>query len=54
MQKWMNNNNNKVFKTNILFIILKTDNFQLWFLYKRDLRISTARKHLGNVRNKHF
>jgi len=29
-----------------MLIILKTDNFQLRFLYKSDLRISTAGKHI--------
>ena len=28
--------------------------FQLWVLYKSDLRISTAQKHMGTIRNKHF
>ena len=28
-----------------MFTILKTDYFQLWFLEKKDLRISTAGKH---------
>ena len=30
---------------NLIFIILKTDYFNLWFLHKRDLCISTAGKH---------
>ena len=32
-------------------MILKTDYFQLWFLYSR---ISTVRKHIGIIRIKHF
>ena len=30
-------------------IILKMDYFQLWVLYKSDLRISTAGKHIGII-----
>ena len=30
----------------IMFIILKTDNFQLWFLNQNDLRISPVGKHV--------
>ena len=33
------------------FIILKYDYFQLWFLYKSDLRISTARKQMKMIGN---
>ena len=29
--------------------ILKTDYFQLWFLYKSNLRISTVGKHTGII-----
>ena len=29
-----------------------TDYFQLWILYKIDLRISTAEEHMGNLRFK--
>ena len=32
----------------------KTDYFQLWVLYKNDLRISTAGKHTVVIRTKHF
>ena len=28
--------------------------FQMWFLYKSDLQISTAEKHYGIIRIKHF
>ena len=35
-----------------MFIILKTKYFQLWFLYKSDLRISTAEKLLGVIKIK--
>ena len=28
--------------------------YQMWFLYKSDLRISTAEKHYGIIRIKHF
>ena len=30
----------------------ETDYFQLWILYKIDLRISTAEEHMGNLRFK--
>ena len=35
-------------------LTLKTDYFILYFLCKSDLRISTAEKHLGIIRIKHF
>ena len=35
----------------INFIISKTDNFQLWFLFKG---ISTAIKNIGMIKIKHF
>ena len=35
-----------------MFRILKTDDFQMWFLYKSDLRICFAEKHLGIIRIK--
>ena len=34
-----------------MFIILKTDYFQLWFLIKNDLRISNAEKRIANNQN---
>ena len=37
-----------------MFIILETGYLQLWALYKSDLRISSARKHIGMIRIKHF
>ena len=37
-----------------MFIILKTDYFQMWVFFTRDLRISTAGKHIGILRIKHF
>ena len=36
----------------LMFLISKKDNFQLWFLYKSDLRISTAGKYMGIIRKK--
>ena len=35
-------------------MLRKTDYFQLWILYKIDLRISTAEEHMGNLRFKLF
>ena len=37
-----------------MFIIQKTDYFQLCFLYKSDLRIFTAEKHKGIISIEHF
>ena len=37
-----------------MFIILKTGYFQVWFLYKSDLRISTAGKHNEISKTEHF
>ena len=34
-----------------MFQILKTDYSQLWFLYKSDFRISTARQHIEALYN---
>ena len=31
-----------------IFVILKTNYFELWFLYKSDLQISTTEKHYQN------
>ena len=31
-----------------IFMIIKTDCYHLWFLYKKELRISTAEKTYGN------
>ena len=37
-----------------MLIILKTDYFQLGFLYKKDLRISNEGEQIGNVGIKPF
>ena len=36
-----------------MFMILKTDHYQLWFLYKSDFHIFTAEKLAGKIRIKH-
>ena len=37
-----------------MFIILRTDYFQLWFIFKSDLRISTADKNKLNYQKNTF
>ena len=37
-----------------MLIILKTNYFQFWVLYKNDLSIYTAGTHLGIIRIKHL
>ena len=34
----------------LMFFMLKIGYFQQWFLYKNDLRISLAEKHVGIIR----
>ena len=36
-----------------MFMILKTDHYQLWYLYKSDFHIFTAEKLAGKFRIKH-
>ena len=38
----------------LMFIILKTDYFPLWFLYTKVIRAFLLLKHIGTIRNKHF
>ena len=37
-----------------MYKILKTKYFQLWFLFKSNLRFSTAEKHEVIIKIKHF
>ena len=37
-----------------MLIIVKTDNIQLWFLRKNNVRISTTEKHLGICNSNSF